>query len=590
MAKVFTPSRFKLDRTQKKVIAYIVAITLPLFLFSLYFIQDTAGRELTKFSQQKASQIETRITLETERYLNSASSFTKEASYMLKLHPTDYTAVLPFLKKHLYSNPNIYGSALAIEPSSFLHTTYCKYFYKHNHTIKEKWLMPPKYDYVHRSWYSKVKEDPQKGIWSKPYFDKGGGEVFMSTFSYPVLDMNGDFLGVVTADVKIDVLSQKIQKITFSKEGFVLLLDKSGLLLSYPDQNNTLKQNSAFAYAKNIHSPTLLEALRQMLATNRGTYSVTIGSEAYTLYSSTLSDSGLKIAIFLKNTLLYKPLHTLKQKLSLLALAGVVLILLMIIVILREFKEDIVKKTKLKNELELAKKIQMSFLPKAKDLVTKRYEIHAYLKAAKEVGGDLYGYKEMEECIVFYVGDVSGKGIPAALFMMATQIILENAIDAENSPAEIITLTNTKLLEISKSSMFVTLLVIRYDFKTQTLTLCNAGHPGPIIQTDRLFSPLCPVHPPVNTFGGIVYKETILEMKSTFGLICFSDGITEAENRKKALFGIENLTQSLSEKFTLEHLLYKITYFVHKNPQNDDMTILVFKTKHIISNSQEQKE
>jgi len=576
MAKVFTNLRFKLDRTQKKVIVYILAITLPLFLFSLYFIQNTASRELAKFSEQKAFHIDTQITMEIEHYLNSASAFTQEASYMLKLHPKDYASILPFLKKQVRDNANIYGSALALEPSSPLHISYCKYFYKHNGIVKEKMLMPPAYKYREREWYRKVKETPRQRTWSKPYFDKGGGNAFMSTFSYPLLNKDGDFLGVVTADVQIDVLSRKIQKMTLSKEHFVFILDKKGFLLSHPDKNYALKQN-VFNYAKDIHSPTLLEAVRKILKTDHGTYSATINSEEYTLHSANVPNSDLKIIVFLKNTILFKPLHDLKQKLSFIALAGIALILVMIIVILREFKQDIVQKTKMKDELELAKKIQMSFLPEAKDLIGRDFEIHAYLKAAKEVGGDLYGYQTLENCIVFYVGDVSGKGIPAALFMMATQIVLENCIDTETDPAEIISLTNAKLLNISKNSMFVTLLVIRYDFTTHTLTFCNAGHPGFMVKTNRLFSPLGHIHPPVNTFRNINYRSTSLVLNRSFHLICFSDGVTEAENSKRELFGTQRVAQSLAAKFELHTLLQEIDLFVKNNPANDDMTVLVFK-------------
>jgi sigma-B regulation protein RsbU (phosphoserine phosphatase) len=526
MEKVFTHLRFKLDRTQKKVIFYILGITLPLFFFSLYFIQNTAGKELTKFAEEKAFHLETRIISEIKHYLDNASSFTKEASYMLKLDPAKYTTLLPFLKKHLQNNPNIYGSALAIEPDSYLNKTYCKYYYKHNGALKEKWLMPPHYDYLHQEWYSKVKQ-LKKGMWSKPYFDEGGGEVFMSTFTYPLLDSHQTFLGVVTADIKIDILSEKIQKMTFSKEHFVFVLDKSGFLLSHPDSHYALKQ-TAFAYAKNLHSKTLSNALQQMLSADKGKYTVTIASQTYTLYSVDVPNSDLKIAVFLNNTALFRPLNELKQKLGIVTFIGIILLLLLIVVILREFKQDIIKKTKLKHEFELATKIQMSFLPKKKNMQTDRYEIHSYLKAAREVGGDLYGYKESGNNIVLYVGDVSGKGIPAALFMMATQILLKNTIETTSDPAEIVTLINKRLLETSQNGMFVTLLVIRYDFINQVLTFCNAGHPPFIIKADQLFSPLPTLHPPVNTFENTVYTNNRLTIKTPFQLICFSDGVTEA--------------------------------------------------------------
>ena len=109
-------------------------------------------------------------------------------------------------------------------------------------------------------------------------------------------------------------------------------------------------------------------------------------------------------------------------------------------------------------------------------------------------------------------------------------------------------LTNTKLLELSKNAMFVTLLVIKYDFIARKLTFCNAGHPTFIVKTDFLFSPLSPFHPPVNTFANIDYKNTFLSIAEPFQLICFSDGVTEAENSKQELFGISRVAETLADR------------------------------------------
>jgi len=577
MAKVFTNSLFKLDKIQKKVIFYILIITIPLLLSSLYFIQDSGGSKLAEFAKQEASHIDRKIVSEIKNYLDKASDFTREASFMLKLHPDEYTAVLPFLKKNVHNNPNIYGSALAIEPSSSLNRVYCKYFYENNATVKEKWLMPPAYDYLHKDWYAKTRQS-KKESWSEPYFDAGGGDVFMSTFSYPLVDKKEHFLGVITADIKIDKLSYKIQKITFSKEHFVFVMNKDGFLLSHPDNEYAMKQTTV-TYARNIHSETLLKVLPHILKTDSGISTVNIGGEELTLYHTTVPQSNLKILIFLKNAILYRSLYDLQQKLVMIAIIDIVLILFMIFIILQQFKKDIVKKTKLKNDLELARKIQMSFLPEHKDLSEEKFDIHTYFKAAKEVGGDLYGYEEMEHSIVFYIGDVSGKGIPAALFMMATQILLKNAIEISDDPADVVTLTNTKLLEMSHTEMFVTLLVIKYDFREHTLTFCNAGHPGFILKTDKLFSPLGTIHPPVNTFKHITYTNSSVMMKEPFGLICFSDGVTEAENSHQELFGIERTAKSVERVFALKPLLEEIELFVKNNVQNDDITILTFSIK-----------
>jgi len=573
MAKIFIPSASKLDTTQKRVFLAILLVALPLFLLSLSFIQETAEVALNQFAKEEAHHIEKQILTEIEHYLQGASAFTKEASAMLKLNPTAYRKVIPFLRHSVESNAAVYGSALALDPEGLLHTTYCQYIYEHHHTLKEKWLIPPDYRYRSKAWYKKAKE-AKKGVWSSPYFDKGGGEVFMSTFSTPFFDTEKHFIGVVTADVKISVLSKRIQKLTRTKSHFVYLLDREGFLLSHPDRDYALKQ-SAFAYATSLNSPSLREALHKILSQKQYHTHITMAKTPYTLYSTSIPDSDLKIAVFLNDNLLYQPLHSLKKRLLLIVVTGMILMFFMLMFILRQFKDDIEKKTKMKEELALAAEIQIGFLPKAQVYRRAHFTIHTYFQAAKEVGGDLYGYKELESALLFYVGDVSGKGIPAALFMMATQIVLENTIEITSDPAKIITLANQKLMELNQSSMFVTLLVIHYDFNTQELTFCNAGHPSFLLKTQWLFSPLATFHPPLNTFANLSYTHTALTINTPFSLLCFSDGITEAENKKRELFGIERVARSVENTLTIEALRQEVEHFVDGKGQNDDRTVLL---------------
>ena len=124
--------------------------------------------------------------------------------------------------------------------------------------------------------------------------------------------------------------------------------------------------------------------------------------------------------------------------------------------------------------------------------------------------------------------------------------------------------------------MFVTLLVLTYHFETETLTFCNAGHPDFIIKTESMFSPLSQRHPPINTFKRSVYTNTALRVRVPFKLICFSDGVTEAENRREELFGIENVAKSLDQEFGLKELLKNISLFVGDNLPNDDITVMTF--------------
>ena len=291
---------FKVDNIQKKIVLYIMVITIPMFLISLFLIQNYVSHELEKSEHRKAQLININTLNNIEYFLDETSSFTIEAAYMIESNPINYEAVLPFLQDKIMEDSSLFGSALAIDPSSYLNKTYCKYFYQASDSISQKWLMPPSYEYAQSDWFSYAKKY-RKPNWSEPYFDKGGGEVYMSTYSFPILDQNKQFLGVVTADVELKTLSNQIQELNKRSTNHIFLVSKNGLLLSHPDSNFNLK-NSIFDYADFINSETLIEVGNNIKEGKSGIYSVTLPDGDYTLYTMYVKQTSWSIGIFLKNS------------------------------------------------------------------------------------------------------------------------------------------------------------------------------------------------------------------------------------------------------------------------------------------------
>ena len=548
---------FNLDNIQKRIVFYILIITIPLFLLSLYFVQDYVGSQLRKSAEKKAYSLNLKTLRSVESFLRENSEFTKEIAYTLKLEPSKYKMILPFLKQNLQKNKNLYGSALAIEPNSYLNRKYCKYFYKTGNTIIEKWLMPPTYNYLQKKWYTKVKTT-KKESWSEPYFDKGGGNVYMSTFSFPFCDINNVFLGVITADIKLDVLSHKIQNIASLDDGYLYLVSKGGIILSQPSKE-----------------PLKKEFLHLFQASKESIYRVESQAQTYLFYTIPVLKTSWVIGVMLKESVLYASLQQLKIRLFIIASIGVILILLMIMVISEQLKKDVAQKEKVKSELELAMKIQKSFLPETNYIKSQNFYIDSFFQSAKEVGGDFYGYRKYKNELLFYLGDVSGKGVPASLFMMATHILIESIIDTITDPALIMQKTNKQLCRASKRGMFTTLIIGKYDFEKESLSFCIAGHPPFIIKSEeKLFSPLVKLFAPVSVFEDIEYENSFLDLKMPFEMMIYSDGITEAQNVSKELFGVEKVSEILSCMFNTEKLVSAVEAFSKGNEQSDDITLL----------------
>ncbi len=238
-------------------------------------------------------------------------------------------------------------------------------------------------------------------------------------------------------------------------------------------------------------------------------------------------------------------------------------------------------------ELEYAKQIQLSALPTNFPEV-EDYKIFAQMIAAKEVGGDFYDfYKLNDNTVAFLVADVSGKGIPAAMFMMTAKTIIKDLAESGMSVNDIFTKANQKLCENNESGMFVTAWMGILDIPTGKLTFANAGHNPPLLKrADGSFEYL-------KTRAGFVlagmegvrYRVNEITLNAGDRIFLYTDGVTEATNENNELYGEDRLLSFMNKSLELDQtkLLPKlkkdIDKFVGKAPQFDDITMLMFDYK-----------
>jgi sigma-B regulation protein RsbU (phosphoserine phosphatase) len=271
---------------------------------------------------------------------------------------------------------------------------------------------------------------------------------------------------------------------------------------------------------------------------------------------------------------------------GIITLIGMLLILAMVLIVSKQLKSSVAKEERVRNELELASRIQLCFLPKKEALEQGPFALAGTMTPAKEVGGDFWGYRIEGEKLLFYIGDVSGKGVPASLFMMASSVLIEAAADDRFDPAFIVTRTNRKLCTLGEQQMFATLLVGVVDAKEKSLTFCLAGHPPFIVKSGgRLHSPLPTFAPPVGVFDFAAYENRTMPLEEDAVVVAFTDGVSEAENRKLEMFGTERLARAILRAGTddpvalRDAILRKIEKFVDGNEPNDDLTMIIFRMK-----------
>jgi serine phosphatase RsbU (regulator of sigma subunit) len=238
-------------------------------------------------------------------------------------------------------------------------------------------------------------------------------------------------------------------------------------------------------------------------------------------------------------------------------------------------------------ELEYAKQIQLSALP-TNFPSSNDYGIFAQMIAAKEVGGDFYDfYKLSDTTIAFLVADVSGKGIPAAMFMMTAKTIIKDLAERGLPVNEIFTKANEKLCENNESGMFVTAWMGILDITTGKMQFANAGHNPPLVKhVDKTFEYL-KTRPGFVLAGieGICYRTGELILQPGDRLFLYTDGVTEATNINNNLYGEERLQSFMNHNFDkepkelLQSLKNNIDEFVGEAPQFDDITMLIFDYK-----------
>ena len=238
-------------------------------------------------------------------------------------------------------------------------------------------------------------------------------------------------------------------------------------------------------------------------------------------------------------------------------------------------------------ELEYAKQIQLSALP-TNFPTGEEYSIYAEMIAAKEVGGDFYDfYKLNDTTVAFLAADVSGKGIPAAMFMMTAKTIIKDLAERGLAVNEIFTKANEKLCENNESSMFVTAWMGIIDITTGEMQFANAGHNPPLLKrADGSFEYL-------KTRAGFVlagmegvrYRAGALTLCPGDRLFLYTDGVTEATNAENKLYGEERLQAFMNRNAAMEAtgllpaLKIDIDAFVGEAPQFDDITMLIFDYK-----------
>jgi sigma-B regulation protein RsbU (phosphoserine phosphatase) len=261
---------------------------------------------------------------------------------------------------------------------------------------------------------------------------------------------------------------------------------------------------------------------------------------------------------------------------------------------LKTFMHNLIRETKererIGTELQVATQIQADMLPRIFPAfpARKEFDLFASMTPAKEVGGDFYDFFLVDEDhLALVMADVSGKGVPAALFMVIAKTLIKNAAQTGRYPGEVLSYVNDQLCEGNEAGLFVTVWIAIIEISTGKGKSANAGHEHPALRrADGSWELIKYRHSPaVATMEGMRFREREFELHPGDSLFVYTDGVAEATNADNVLYGSDRMVDALnkepmaSPEQLLKNIKEDVDLFVAEAPQFDDLTMLALTWK-----------
>ncbi len=621
-------------------------LTITILIFALFFIinRNISKRIILENVEKNVENLTISTVNKIESVIKSVQKIPDNQSSLLQNFHFSADELKKLIRLSLETNPEIFGSCIAYKPYGFYKDSlyFAPYYYRSGDSLKFENLGNDLYQYFYLDWYQ-IPKELEKAFWSEPYYDEGGGNILMCTYSVPFFkktEGKEEFSGIITVDISLKWLEKLMSKIKLFDNGYAFLLSGNGTFITHPDENLVLNQ-TVFSIAEERNLSKLREIGRDMIKGNSNFVSYTSivsGNEGWIFYAP-LKSNGWSMGVFIPSDELFVDLYNLNRKLLILGSIGIVLLLILIIFIshrltkpltklakitqtigagnfnaniqvsnaskeivqlgnsinqmqselknyIKNLKETTAAKEKIESELKIAHDIQQGIIPKIFPPFPERDDIDlfAVLDPARDVGGDLYDFFFIDDHkICFAIGDVSGKGVPASLFMAITRTLLRSKATKNSSAKEIVSELNIELCKGNENSMFVTFFLCIMDTKTGIVEFCNAGHNYPfIIRNNNKINCIEETHgTPIGIFDYINYESGTFQLSNNESIVLYTDGVTEAMDIDNNLYGDERLIGLLAKskdhhpKVITKTIVDDVNKFVGKAEQSDDITILI---------------
>lgn len=631
-----------IPRVQRPILLKLIILILaPLCLIygSILVINYRINKESAiQATEAFLNELSAHHATDLDGKLKEVMQQTQNLANLIQLYPTpDSTKLKNYLQQNVKQNPFLSGFAFAYEPYRYTldKRLYCPYLCRSGEDINPL-DVSNFYDYTLNEWYS-VPAKSGDPTWTEPYLGGSSG-ILNATFTIPVF-VSKQLLGVAAADLSLSELTAELSKLKL-EGAYVFLISKSGRFISHPD-SNWIMHKSLDDIAKD-QMPEFAGLYAQMQSKSLGIIKTGNGSKRKWIVYQTIASTQWIFASVISETVILKKVR--QQLLTQILLMSFGLAVIVSIIIwtaigitrpirklssrarqisagdldsslpqinskdeieeltlvfngmTQELKAQIASvaqmaeaRAKVESELSIARQIQESLLPHVFPPFPQRTEfaLYAQMLPARDVAGDFYDFFFLDaNRLLLLIADVSGKGIPAALFMAVTRTLIKTVCESDITPSQALAKVNDILAKENENCMFTTLFMGIYDVKTGSLCYANAGHLPPLLFCkDGSYSTLASFgDPALGIVENHIYSQSCIDIEVDNRLVFFTDGVTEAMNKDDELYGlerfIEHLKNSLEEPIELvqKRLQEDLISFQNGNLA-DDITMLFFSRK-----------
>ena len=531
-----------------------------------------------------------------KNYFNSTEDLLRNCMWQINAQLDQPDSAFTTMERFVRLNPNLKSAGVGFVPYYYpqkgrLFEVYARR--TPSGEVETEQIADSTHDYTKYNFYQQAL-NAKNGIWVEPYYDKKGARARVTSYIQSVRDRQGRSVGIAAIDVNLIWLSDTIEKRHIYPSSFILVLTEAEKIIIHPDTARVAEDTQQYIYHL-INDSTVARhkshsGLSTMIRFDSGEREGTI------FYAHMRGKPHWLLAVVCYDDEVYAPLLRLRLRLLGLMLVAFTILLYVVwrfvrgeqIMVLtnRQLEEKTQEQERMNTELHIANRIQQALLPQAEPSLqdANDVEVEGRLIPAKAVGGDLYNAFVRNGKLFFCIGDVSGKGVPAALIMAVTQTLFTHIASRGDNPARIMEHINERVSSNNPQNIFVTLFIGVLDLPTGQLRYCNAGHDVPYILANGNKSFVdCVANLPIGLFSDFKYEMQKTKMQPGSTLFLYTDGLTEAHNAKHELYGYERVDAlmshcaDMSPKEIVDAAIAGVEQFVGDTEQSDDLTLLAIR-------------